>query len=96
MATDNFSFIQFELALTQFLRFGNDSLGIGHKGYFSKGGWAWECLSYYLSKLEEIKTVFKLMIIILGKLSEQQLEDMVGEKNTKLLSDWYFKNRAEL
>lgn len=92
---NKYTLSQFHSAIEQFLDYGNQSLEIGHHGYFSKGGWAWECLNWYLNKIEEIGTILKITIVLVGKLSQSELEDFVGKSNADKLTIWYFKNRID-
>lgn len=48
---DQFTTGQVESAIKDFLKFGEDQNGIGHKGYFSGSGWAANCLRSHLAAL---------------------------------------------
>lgn len=43
---------QVQSAITAFLEFGQQQAGVGHKGYFSGGGWAATCLRDHLNQLK--------------------------------------------
>jgi hypothetical protein len=40
-------------AIEEFLEYGEKTYEVGHKGYFSGGGWAATVLRYHLKELEE-------------------------------------------
>jgi hypothetical protein len=39
------------------------------------------------------KKIFKIIINLIGKMSSHQISELIGEKDDKILSDWYYNNR---
>lgn len=39
------------------------------------------------------KRILSIIIKLIGKMSSKQISDLIGEKDDKILSDWYYDNR---
>jgi len=48
-----YSSSQVTQAIKQFLEFGEQTLGSAHQGYYGPGGWAYECLKWYASQMNQ-------------------------------------------
>lgn len=51
--TETFDKDQILNAIESFLKYGEDSVMIAHKGYFCGNGWAATCLRFHLKQLNE-------------------------------------------
>lgn len=96
--TEHFSIQKIEHAVQQFLEFGEfeSKKGNGNYGYFSGNGWAARCLRYFKDeKIKEYKRLFSALIKIVGKITLDDLEEILGKNEAEFINNWYFENRAD-
>lgn len=90
-----FSVNHFKHAIDQYIEYAQIEFGKSQSGYFSKGGWAGDCLTFLKSELDVYTIIFKLVIKLIGKLSANDISRLIGESDAKILDKWYFENRSK-